>query len=193
MNLLPEMDFEVEVWSIWGGGDDTCLREYKAALTPQLLTTRCSSAPGHAQQWTSKIRRPWVPGTPGQARPGACCIAQCPRGRCLYFQDRTIGHQALCSVRPKAVGRNGSDRGSHCDARKGIFLRGDVEQLHADLLQKGPSAAVVETVGLHFLSATLGTSNHQPPGYGGLSIGAVMRCNGVKIIIRHDRVPLWQR
>lgn len=128
MNLLPEMEFEVEVWSIWGGGDDTCLREYKAALTPQLLTTRCSSAPGHAQQWTSKIRRPWVPGTPGQARPGACCIAQCSRGRCLYFQDRTIGHQALCSVRPKAVGRNGSDRGSHCDARKGIFLRGDVEQ-----------------------------------------------------------------
>lgn len=138
MNLLPEMDFEVEVWSIWGGGDDTCLREYKAALTPQLLTTRCSSAPGHAQQWTSKIRRPWVPGTPGQARPGACCIAQCPRGRCLYFQDRTIGHQALCSARPKAVGRNGSDRGSHCDARKGIFLRGDVEQPACRFAAEGP-------------------------------------------------------
>lgn len=87
----------------------------------------------------------------------------------------------------------GQTAGVIATPEKASFFEATLNNLHADLLQKGPSAAVVETVGLHFLPATLGTSNHQPPGYGGLSIGAVMRCNGVKIIIQHDRVPLWRR
>ena len=166
-----------------GGGDDTYLREYTAALTLfRMLTinssSRCSlnhlsSAPGQHSDQDDPAVGAWL----GKAQ----SMLQCPQGRCLSgagtgHVDATIGHQALCSVRSRAVGRNGSDRGSHCTARKGyLSSRRPLNNPHADLLQMGaPIGGRCQHGRSAFLPATLGTSNHHPPGHGGLSIGAVL-------------------